>query len=142
MELALRFLIFKRIDPNEVKSTTDLSEYVTDKMRELATDSNFDFVQEELEFVKTFEILDFILGENVFKKFDPIKSTFSGRFLISGFEAIAYGLGRNITKYSDLSLNEGLKENLIGKIKSIWSNTNFQARSGSGMPVTIELLCR
>lgn len=139
MELALRFLIFKRIDPNEVKSTTDLSEYVTDKMRELATDSNFDFVQEELEFVKTFEILDFILGENVFKKFDPIKSTFSGRFLISGFEAIAYGLGRNITKYSDLSLNEGLKENLIGKIKSIWSNTNFQARSGSGMPVTMRI---
>lgn len=139
MELALRFLIFKRIDPNEVRSTTDLSEYVTEKMRNLATDENFDFRKEETDFYKTFELLNYALGEDSFKKFDPNKGTFTGRFLISGYEAVAFGLGRNIDKYSDEILDDILKKDFIEKIKGIWSNTSFQQRSGSGMPVTMRI---
>lgn len=139
MELALRFLIFKRIKPSEVKSTTDLGEFVTDKMRELAIDSKFDFAKEEKDFIQTFEILDFISGENVFKKYDSGKGIFSGKFLISGFEAIAYGLGRNIGKYDSQKLDEKFKEKIIEKIKGIWDDKSFQARSGSGMPATMRI---
>lgn len=136
MELALRFLIFKRIDPNEVRSTSDLGEFVTDQMRIFASDSNFNYTEEEEEFNKTFEILDFVLGENAFKKYDQKKDVFLGRFLISGFEAVAYGLGKNIAKYKNIPLDDNLKESLINKIKGIWTNTDFQNKSGSGMPVT------
>lgn len=136
MELALRFLIFKRIDPNEVRSTADLGEFITDQMRIFASDSNFDFECEERDFLKTFEILDFVLGENTFKKYDSNKGYFLGRFLISGYEAVAYGLGRNIGKYQSQELSEDFKSSMIEKIKGIWNNTSFQAKSGSGMPVT------
>lgn len=139
MELALRFLIFKKINPSEIRSTTDLGEFVTEKMRLLAVDEKFDFEKEEKDFIKTFEILDFISGENVFKKFDANKGVFAGKFLISGFEAIAYGLGKNIDKYESQILDEEFKAKIISKIKAIWEDPSFQARSGSGMPATMRI---
>lgn len=139
MELALRFLIFKKINPSEVRSTTDLGEFVTEKMRLLAVDEKFDFEKEEKDFIRTFEILDFISGESVFKKFDANKGVFAGKFLISGFESIAYGLGKNIDKYESQKLDEEFKAKIISKIKAIWENPSFQARSGSGMPATMRI---
>ncbi|CAH0998048.1 hypothetical protein EMA8858_04183 [Emticicia aquatica] len=136
MELALRFLIFKRIKPDSVKSTTDLGEYITDEMRELAANPKFDLDKEEKEFIKTFEILDFAMGEYSFKRYDINKNTFGGKFLISGFESIAYGLGRNISKYSNLLHDDAMKNKIIVRIKGIWNNSKFQSRSGSGIPVT------
>lgn len=136
MELALRFLIFKRIDPNEIRSTSDLGEFITEQMRIFACDTNFDYDEEENDFIKTFEILDFVLGENAFKRYDQKKDVFLGRFLISGFEAVAYGLGKNISKYKSVTLDPSLREMLISKVKEIWTNTDFQSKSGSGMPVT------
>lgn len=139
MELALRFLIFKRIDPAEVRSTTDLGEYITYKMRELATDEKFNFELEESEFKRTFEILDFALGENSFKRYDSSKKIFSGKFLISAYEAISFGLGRNISQYADDELNDHLQAIIEQKIISIWGDVDFQSRTGSGIPVTLRV---
>lgn len=139
VELALRFIIFRRIDPKEVKSTTDLGEYITEKMRALAVDKTFDFEHEGRDFIRTFEVLDFALGDSAFKKYDAIKQVFDGRFLISGFEAIAYGLGKNINKYENQELTDEFKVEVINKIKSIWTNPAFQSRSGSGIPVTLRI---
>lgn len=139
MELALRFLIFKRIDPSEVRSTTDLGEYITSKMRELATSGLFDFDAEEREFRRTFELLNFVLDENTFKRYDFAKEKFSGKFLISAYEAIAFGLGRCVNEYQDDNLNEALKSRINDIVISIWGDENFQRRSGSGIPVTLRV---
>lgn len=139
MELALRFLIFKRINPSDVRSTTDLGEYITNKMRELATDSNFQIVKEEQDFRRTFEILDFCLGENCFKRYDSSKKSFSGKFLISAYEAIAYGLARNIKRYRNDTLDKTLQNKIQRIVISIWADENFQSRTGSGIPVTLRV---
>jgi Protein of unknown function DUF262 len=130
MELALRFLIFKRVDPNKVRNNSDWEAYITDEMRKLATDATFDFEKEANDFKKTFDLLDFALGEDAFKKFDKTKDRFAGNFLIAGFEAIAFGLGRNINLYNDVILNENFKKDIISKIKNIWFNPEFQRHSG------------
>jgi hypothetical protein len=130
MELALRFLIFKRVDPNKVRNNSDLEAYITDEMRKLATDATFDFEKEANDFKKTFDLLDFALGEDAFKKFDKTKDRFAGNFLIAGFEAIAFGLGRNINLYNDVILDENFKKNIVIKIKNIWLNPEFQRHSG------------
>jgi hypothetical protein len=139
MELALRFLIFKRIEPSTVKSTTDLGEFVTNKMRELATNSNFQYKKERSEFLRTFEILNYCLGEDTFKRYDAKKGKFGGKFLISAFEAIGYGLGRCIDDYKNDELSQELATDNVNKIISIWADKNFQKRSGSGIPVTLRV---
>lgn len=139
MELALRFLIFKRIDPSEVRSTTDLGEYITNRMRELATSDNFEFDVEERDFRRTFELLNYALDENTFKRYDFGRQRFSGKFLISAYEAIAYGLGRCVHQYHDDELNEELRQSFTDIVISIWNDENFQRRSGSGIPVTLRV---
>jgi len=135
MELALRFLIFKKINPNEVKTTPDLGEFLTDKMRGLATDENFDRAKEEQDFIRTFQILDFALGDFSFKRYDPNTLKFGGKFLISAYEAVAFGLGRNINQYKD-ELNEKLKNSIEKKVVKIWGAEGFQSKTGSGINVT------
>jgi hypothetical protein len=139
MELALRFLIFKRIDPKDVKSTSDLGDFVTNKMRDLAEDSKFNYDKEESDFKLTFKIINYCLGDSAFKKYDSTKKSFGGKFLISGYEAIAYGLGKNIKHYSEINQDGKLKDTVIENVKSIWTNPDFQNRSGSGIPVTLRI---
>jgi hypothetical protein len=136
MELALRFLIFKTIKPNEVKTTTDLGEFVTDKMRNLATDKNFNKAQEERDFRRTFELLDYALGDSSFKRYDQAVRKFGGKFLISAFEAVAFGLGKNVDRYVNNELNDKLRDTIKAKVIEIWTNEKFQAKTGSGINVT------
>jgi uncharacterized protein with ParB-like and HNH nuclease domain len=136
MELALRFLIFKKIRPNEVKSTTDLGEFVTEKMRELATDPEFSKTKEEREFKLTFEILDAALGEATFKRYEAATNQFRGKFLISAFEAVAFGLGRNIGHYKNDPLGEDLRKDIRERVVTVWTEPVFRERSGSGINVT------
>jgi hypothetical protein len=136
MELALRFLILSQIEPNEVRGLNDFSEFVTEKMIAIATSSDYDKVSWELKFRNTFSLLNNAMGEFAFKKYAVDKGRFEGKFLLAPFEAIAIGLGDNIEDWVAISYNDNLKDNLIGKIKSIWENPAFQARYGSGVNVT------
>lgn len=139
MELALRFLIFKRTNPNEVKTTTDLGEFITNKMRDLATDKTYNQRNEENDFRKTFEILDSALGESSFKRFDLSTKKFGGKFLISAYEAVAFGLGKNISLYRNEPLSSSLEETIKKSVIEIWEDDNFQSRTGSGIPVTLRI---
>ncbi len=136
MELALRFLIFKKINPSEVRKTPDLGEFLTDKMRELATDEKFDMAKEQKDFIRTFQILDFALGDFSFKRYDSNTFKFGGKFLISAYEAVAFGLGKNISQYKDDELNAKLKESIEKKVITIWNTSGFQSKTGSGINVT------
>ncbi len=136
MELALRFLIFKKINPSEVRKTPDLGEFLTDKMRELATDEKFDKAKEQQDFIRTFQVLDFALGDFSFKRYDSNTSKFGGKFLISAYEAVAFGLGKNISQYKEDELNEELKDSIKKKVIKIWNTNGFQSKTGSGINVT------
>jgi hypothetical protein len=136
MELALRFLILSKINPNEVKGLNDFSEFVTEKMVEIASDPQYNRLVMEQKFRNTFKLLNDSMGETAFKKYAIDKQRFEGKFLLASFEAVAIGLGANIERWNAIPFNEALQNNLIGKVKEIWGDPAFQARYGSGINVT------
>lgn len=136
MELALRFVILNVIPPTAVRGLNDFSEFVTDRMIELAKDTNFSRPTMESTFRNTFALLDNVLSESAFKRYNSEKERFEGKFLLAAFEAIGIGLGKNISLWTGQELTDGLKASLITKVKQIWSSTEFQSRYGSGVNVT------
>lgn len=136
MELALRFIILSHINPNEVKSIPDFSEFVTDKMILIAQDQNYDRAANELIFRNTFKLLNDSLAESSFKKYAIDKGRFEGKFLLAAFESVAIGLGKNISTWNAIPFDAAVQTNLTDKIIAIWNNPAFQARYGSGVNVT------
>lgn len=94
LELVLRFFIYKKTEPDTIRATEDIGDFITKKMIEFAEDPAFDYGSEEENFKQTFSILSEILGENSFRRFDS--GRYRGTFLITAFEAIAIGVSHNI----------------------------------------------
>jgi hypothetical protein len=132
MELVLRFFILKNFDSNEIKSK-ELGEYLTEKMLVLCQDKTFDYKNEEEIFNKTFEILDFTMSEQAFKRYNLSKDKFEGKFLLSAFETISVGLGRNYSRYCELPYDDDLKKLVMKNVIDIWNHETYQAKSGSGV---------
>jgi len=135
MELALRFFIYKNIDLNEIKGVNDLSEFVTKKMTEFADSKEFNLEKEKTIFTKTFDFINSTVGESAFKKYNIEKHSFQGKFLLSMFECVAIGVGKNIAK-KDLTFTA---QQVTEKISALWSNNEFVENIGSGVNVTSRL---
>jgi hypothetical protein len=135
LEIALRFFIYKNIDLDEIKGVYDLADFVTKKMITYADSSDFDKEKEASIFKSTFDFVSEYLEDDGFKKYNIGKDKFQGMFLLSAFEAIAIGIGKNIE--SGTLDADGLS--VLSKAKSMWENTDFQKRSGSGVSVSSRL---
>ncbi len=135
MELALRFFIYKNIDLDEIKGVYDLADFITQKMIEYADSPHFNLEREKVIFTKTFNYINETIGDDAFKRFNTDKGIFQGRFLLSMYETIAVGVGKNIT-INDLTFStQEVKE----KVSSVWHNPDFQNRTGSGVSVSSRL---
>jgi hypothetical protein len=126
LELVARFLVF-RCRPNSDLSFNDLGDFLTEKMVELASQSNYAYDLEEHAFRATFRIIKESAGEDCFRRYDPGKSRFIGPFSVSAFEAIALGIGFNPDRLS------GSVATVLEKIKNLWINSTFTNNSGSGI---------
>lgn len=132
IELALRFLIFALIDVQELENLGDVGVFVTDRMREIATNSSFDLNSWERLFKSTFDLLNNELSDQSFKRYNSVKSKFLGGFLLSQYEVVAYGVAYNLNKGKAI-------RNLYEKIAGIWSNAEYTDWSGSGITATRRL---
>lgn len=136
VELALRFLVYKKIDTEDVRGNKDIGKLLTDKMIEFAKDSTFDYETEEVEFTKTFKLLNDAQGEDVFKRWDDKRGKFIGAFSIAAYELIVIGLAANLGNYE---LGSPSIRKLQEIIKSISSNSVFIENSGSGKRASTRL---
>lgn len=130
MELALRFFVYKNSNEKEIKEIKDIGDFITKKMLEFASDKHFDYKGEKLNFERTFSVLNEITGDDTFTKFDRGMDRFSGAFSISAYEVIASGVGKHIGSYFENADNKLL---LLGKIKQVWGEEIYRAKSGSGL---------
>jgi uncharacterized protein with ParB-like and HNH nuclease domain len=135
MDLALRFVVFRTLDAEEVKRAKDINEFVTDKMLDIARNQNFDFDKEAKAFSATFSILNETIGADCFHRYDVQKQRFLGGFLLSAFEAVALGVGYN---YEEI-LPKKEDFDILGKIKTLWSNNDFTRRIGSGKTASLRM---
>lgn len=131
-ELALRFIIFSCIDLIELERIGDVGIFITEKMRLLATDSEFDYVGWRQLFHATFDTLQNSLSEESFKRYSAQKDKFIGGFLLSQYEVVAYGVGFNIK-------NGTIVPDIRDKSKTIWSDDRYTSWSGSGITATRRL---
>lgn len=132
LELALRFLIFTCIDEAELDQLGDVGIFITEKMRLIATDEQFDRNQWERLFKSTFDLLKAELSEESFKRYSDAKEKFSGGFLLSQFEVVAYGVGYNLSAGNQIN---GIRK----KAANIWSDRRYTDWSGSGITATRRL---
>lgn len=133
MELVLRFFAFRNVP---YKKGLDVHEYLDNALVEVAKSNNIDWKKEEENFNATFTLLNEALGKNTFKRWDG--NSFSGKFLMSLFEAIAYGVSMNLINYRKLPQQRHY-EIIKNKAKSLWKNAVFEKNSGAGIRGTTRL---
>jgi hypothetical protein len=127
MELVLRFIVFRQLDERHFVRLTDLGDFLTDRMMELAMARAFAYKSHETAFVSTFKLLNSALGPNAFRRYDRRLKRFSGGFLVSAFEAVALGTGYNIKQMQVLS------PLIVDKVQRLWGEQEFLGNIGSGV---------
>ena len=132
IELVLRFILLSRIDLADLKEVGDVGVFLTERMRQVATDQSFRKTRHEKTFKKTFDCLERTVGDDAFKRFNSKKKRHEGGFLLSQFEVVALGLGYNI----DNTVEDRRIPNLI---QSIWTDKEYTDWAGSGITATRRL---
>lgn len=125
MELLLRFIALYVRDYNNKQ---DVGDFLDDFNEAMITDNNFPFEHIKDIFHRTFDIINIVLQDKGFKKYDG--SEFKGKFLESAFEVVAIGLSKNINSY-DIN-NPSDMQNFENKVKLIYQNEVYIAAAGSG----------
>ena len=133
LELVTRFLVFRSIENNRLRSIGDLGDFLTDTIVELTDPDRLEQTQsiEEEAFRFTFASLASSLGDSSFRRYDVDKQRHLGPFLISAFEPIALGLGYNYAKYC--GRRSAALDELSDRVKGLWANEQFLERTGAGV---------
>lgn len=141
LELVVRFLVLRRMSASDLRGIGELGSFLTDIIVRLAGDSDYPREREERAFRATFSLLANALGEDSFKKFDPLRQKALGSSLISVFEVLALGIGF----YADDAPGLPRSEEVVAVHRSLWTKDAFTSATGSGVrassriPVTVPL---
>lgn len=132
IELVLRFVVFYRMAIDDLKQVGDVGVFLTERMRQVATDRSFRKNVIDSAFRRTFDTLLRTVSDDAFRRFDRNKGRHEGGFLLSQYEVVALGLGYNIrSPIADAQIRDN--------IRSIWSNTEYTEWTGSGVTATRRL---
>ncbi len=134
VELALRFILLAQIPEIEIKSVGDVGSYLTEKMINIAQDKKYLKVSAKDLFDKTFVLLDEVLMDDSFKRFNNKKNRHEGGFLLSLYEVIALGVAYNIANNTLCS-----KAKIVDKARSLWKEKRFTEWSSSGVTASRRL---
>ena len=121
LELISKFLVFRNFEIKDITESQTISDFITNKMMELAMSDDFDQEREKDIFEKTFKLLIGTLKDDSFRQFNKDNNSFSGGFSIGAYEAVVTGIGANIDKWE---LENGDK--LETKIKSLWEDSDLR----------------
>jgi len=126
MEIALRFLVFRKLGENELQQIGDVGEFLTEEMIKLATNPDYDLDGEKRLFEQLFGFINTNLGQDAFKRWVAEDAKFKGGFLVSAFETVAIGMGYWLP-------NHVTEQQFAEKVMALWGNTEFTENSGSGI---------
>lgn len=132
-ELCIRLLAYVTTPYNGQMNVHD---YLDEAALKMARDSSLDREGLQTMFSDVFNFLNSALGENAFRKWNGTK--FQGAFSISAFEAIAYGLSRNIEQIRAMD-PEGRADFIRERVKEVWSDPVFAKNSGAGIRGTTRI---
>lgn len=128
MELIIRLIFLANAKQEDLKGITDISSYLTNNVSKITT-TELDWVAEIKLIDKTFAIINEVLGDNSFNKYDKESERYKGGFQISLYELLATGAYRSIKEGVD---DEKVKQIISSTAKSAPYNDVFNKYSGSG----------
>lgn len=127
LELIIRLLIAVKMDMTEALNYTDLKELLdreTIKMIDEFEDSEYQIIEDK--FIRTFKLLNNILGEDSFKKYSNDKH--KGAFLVGAFQGIATGIYCNIDKIEKMN-----PEDIKKKIRLFYEENAYIESTNKGV---------
>lgn len=130
-ESVLRFLSIVEASDDQLSRMGDVGDFLTRSMRAFIADEAFDRQAQERRFRAIFAALDDALGANAFRRYDPERGRYSGRFSVSAFEAVASGLARNWDSWQPLD-TDTRRLRLQELVPTVWADDTFIQRSGGG----------
>jgi uncharacterized protein with ParB-like and HNH nuclease domain len=138
LELVTRFVCLRREVDDELKSVDDLGVYLDKKIIDLFEDNSIDWDSEYAIFKKTFDLIYESMDDQAFCKYYKDRGKFAGKSLVSVFEIVAIGLGKNYGK-----IPEGFDFNQ--KLIDLWAKIEKEGISWTGdsasgrLPKTMKL---
>lgn len=133
LDLVCRLIAFFYSSEEELRQMVSVDEYVTQKLRVLFGEKNFNYASFEDDFTQLFEILSLSLGESSFKKFDFIQERHVRGFSVSAFEAVTHGVLHNLQIWSKNS------SELPGRVAQMWAEQTFTENTRAGVRGTTRI---
>lgn len=137
LDLILRFLSFRYIngDINKINSIKSVNEFLDNIILKICEDKNYDYLNNEKAFKKTFELIGSIFKNDAFKRYDIKKNYFVGGFNYAVYEFLVSGIGYYIDYWNDNTIKK-IKDTLLNKfIVFCTENKDFQKYSKGGITV-------
>lgn len=128
LELIVRYLLYIAFASDfmdKLDKSRSMDVFLTEELEKYAQNKDNPLIEESKEkFPRIFALLNSVLGENVFKKYQDNK--FKGSVMLAAFESIIPGLFLNIEYW------ESHREELVEQIKQIYTQEEFIAATRKG----------
>lgn len=125
MDLALRFIALRDVEPKDVG---DVHDFLRERMEQLATNKKFSLAAEAKLFREVFKFLDETVDGNAFRPWNSSLRAFRGAFSLGAFEGLALALGRHWP-----SIKKAKQQfDLTAVIKRLWATQEYK-KSFSGL---------
>ncbi|WYP26531.1 DUF262 domain-containing protein [Alkalihalobacillus sp. FSL W8-0930] len=118
-ELVVRYFVSRYINTTNIDSNVNIRDYFTDELINMMEDNTSDIKKYGEELLRSIQILEDVVGDEVFKKSNV-------KFSHAMYEALITGLSQNIDYW------ETKKEELSSKIEIITSHQQFSEATKKG----------
>ncbi|MGW4478329.1 DUF262 domain-containing protein [Rhodococcus triatomae] len=126
MELALRFIVLRRIEESKLTKIGNIGEYLTAEVVEFTDIDDAGRERESAIFNKTFSILHGAGGPSLLRRWDTEEERPIGPFSLTAFETLALGIG-----YHNAATR--ITPTLVRRKRSeLWSSPDYQAGFSTG----------
>lgn len=129
LELVVRYLLYISFSQevlDAIDKSRNMDSFLTEELERYASIPDNPILQQSIDlFPSLFELMNELLGENSFKKYQDGK--YKGAVLISAFEGIVPGLYQNYTYWSTH------KEELVSRIHTMYEQEAFLSATRRGI---------
>ncbi|AWL38210.1 MULTISPECIES: DUF262 domain-containing protein [Streptomyces] len=127
MELALRFVLLRKIPKEKLSTVGNIGDFLTSEIVSLVEYDDQRLDEESEAFRATFQALREAGGADVLRRFNAARERSEGPFSLTAFEALALGLGFHLP--GELPSSDKIQE----KRSLLWSDSRFSAGHATGV---------
>ncbi|UNS98030.1 DUF262 domain-containing protein [Streptomyces tubbatahanensis] len=127
MELALRFVLLRKIPQKNLTTVGNIGDFLTAEIVSFVEYSDERLSEESQAFRATFQALYGAGGPDILRRFNSARNRSEGPFSLTAFEAIALGLGFHLP--GEAPGPDEIRE----KRETLWSDAQFSAGHATGI---------